>query len=207
MKFPSCLILAAMTGSIFVAAPAFAADPKKGKSVFASSCAACHGVDGAGGTGVDAPLLSGQDFLSTTSPAMLKAMIETGRPGRLMPGWKGALTPTQIDDVVAYVKSWQTVPSVSLAQGGIHGNVKKGKERFDNTCGTCHGVNGVGGAAPALNNAGFLKVATDGFIKKTLENGRSGTAMRTFAGAAGLANLDDQDLNDVVAYVRSWQKK
>jgi cytochrome c oxidase cbb3-type subunit 3 len=208
MKTPYPVSVALVMGTLVSAWPAFAADAAKGKEVFQTNCAACHGADGTGTEIMPTiPHLSNPEFLSVASPGLLKAMIENGRPGRPMPTWKGILGADQIADVVAYLKQWQTIPDVSVPPGPIHGDVRAGKAIFSTICATCHGVGGLGQSAPALNNPGFLKAASDGYLKKTLEIGRPGTPMRSFLGPSGLANLSDQDLNNVVAYIRSWQKK
>ncbi len=185
-------------------APAMAADLEAGKEAYESYCAACHGENG---RHLTAPDLANPDFLSITSPQLLRAMIETGRPGRPMPAWKDMLEDEEMQDLVAYIKGWQKGPDVPLSKGKITGNVKAGAAIFVTTCAGCHGTQGAGGSAPALNNPGFLHVASDPYIKKTLEVGRPGTAMRSFLGAPGLANLSDQELNHVVAYIRSWDKR
>lgn len=181
-----------------------AADPAKGSTTYTMFCAGCHGADG---THPTAPDLSNSDFLSITSKATLKAMIETGRPGRPMPGWKGILTDAQINDVVAHVKTWQKDPDVKLSAVKSRGDAKTGKQLFSTTCAGCHGNAGSGGSAPALDNPGLLKVVSDDYLRKTLEIGRPGTAMRSFQGPSGLANLDDQEIDHVVAYIRSLAKK
>ena len=59
--------------------------------------------------------------------------------------------------------------------------------------------------APELNNEGFLASATDGFLQATIIRGRRGTAMRPFGrGGHGVADLTDDDIDDIVAYMRHW---
>ena len=105
MKTPYPVSVALVMGTLVSAWPAFAADAAKGKEVFQTNCAACHGADGTG-TEIKPtiPHLSNPEFLSVASPGLLKAMIENGRPGRPMPTWKGILGADQIADVVAYLK-------------------------------------------------------------------------------------------------------
>jgi mono/diheme cytochrome c family protein len=67
-------------------------------------------------------------------------------------------------------------------------------------------VEGAGGLAPALNNREFLRAATDGFLQATIARGRRGTAMRAWAASGfGFAELTPLEINDIVAYIRSWQ--
>ncbi|MBI2344236.1 MAG: c-type cytochrome [Deltaproteobacteria bacterium] len=75
-------------------------------ALFADQCATCHRLDGAGGdagpdlttvhTYRDAPYLSGY----IANPPSLN-------PGAAMPGFEGALTPAQIEDLVRYLSSSQ----------------------------------------------------------------------------------------------------
>jgi mono/diheme cytochrome c family protein len=72
-------------------------------------------------------------------------------------------------------------------------------------CAGCHGDNGKGGFAPELNNPGFLRAATDGYLQATIIRGRRGTAMRPFGlSGQGLAHLSQNDINEIVAYIRQW---
>ncbi|MEK6234358.1 MAG: cytochrome c, partial [Planctomycetales bacterium] len=80
-----------------------------------------------------------------------------------------------------------------------------GREVYAGFCAGCHGPNGKGGFAPELNNAGFLRAANDGFLQATVIRGRRGTAMRSFGiGGHGLADLTQDQVNDVVAHIRQW---
>ncbi|HKJ89160.1 MAG TPA: DUF302 domain-containing protein, partial [Gammaproteobacteria bacterium] len=54
---------------------------------------------------------------------------------------------------------------------------------------------------PALNNSGFLAAASNAFIKATMLRGRGGTPMTAYGGAE---KLTDQEMDDLVAYIRSW---
>jgi cytochrome c oxidase cbb3-type subunit 3 len=55
---------------------------------------------------------------------------------------------------------------------------------------------------PALNNPGFLAAASDRMIKQTLLEGREGTPMISFL----KVGLNEQDIDDIVSYIRSLQK-
>ncbi|MDH3342462.1 MAG: DUF302 domain-containing protein, partial [Gammaproteobacteria bacterium] len=93
-----------------------------------------------------------------------------------------------------------------------------GKELFSQRCAQCHGADGKGGKgtgvtfsrkrdlpiiAPALNNPGFLASASDMMIKNTLINGREGTPMVSLL----QSGLTEKDIDDVVAFVRSFQEQ
>ena len=60
---------------------------------------------------------------------------------------------------------------------------------------------------PAIGLHGFLDVASDDYIFQTMKRGRVGTAMRPFFWASGLANLNEQDAYDIIAFLRKQQSK
>ena len=72
-------------------------DATAGKNVFAENCSVCHGADGLGGNG-------GPDL--TTQPlakSMNGAIEQVTDGGGGMPAFKETLSPTEIEDVAAYV--------------------------------------------------------------------------------------------------------
>ena len=85
-------------------------DARKGNAVYEKNCVLCHGPQGRGdgpvGKTINPPAA---DFTSAASKkktdAELLATIETGRPPTAMVGWKGQLSESEIQDVLAYVKS------------------------------------------------------------------------------------------------------
>jgi mono/diheme cytochrome c family protein len=81
-----------------------------------------------------------------------------------------------------------------------------GKRIFESTCAGCHGANGKGGEAPALNNKVLLENATDTFLFDTISRGRRGTVMAGFANASPVRPaLAPGDVEAVIAYLRSLQ--
>src|SRR5262249_54093489 len=64
-------------------------------------------------------------------------------------------------------------------------------------CKTCHGDATTRGEGPHLANLQFLSAASDAFIKYAIAQGRPKTRMNAFG-----AVLTDEQLDDVVAYVR-----
>ena len=78
-----------------------------------------------------------------------------------MPTWGKVLSPGQINDLVAYVRSWESgAPAAKAPQLG--GDPIKGSAVFAATCVACHGGNGLGTAiVPPLNNPDFLGSTED----------------------------------------------
>jgi mono/diheme cytochrome c family protein len=193
--------------------------PELGRLWYAVSCASCHGERGEGASG---PALANRRFLGAASDGFLMATMAMGRDGTEMrPVKKSAqsilsLTSDQVNDVVAYLRSWEYNPP---QQGVVHRYVvpwdlARGRILYESHCAGCHGIDGKGEIeepgqlsawAPNLNNKGFLAAATDGFLQATIVRGRSGTAMRPFGhGAQGLVDLTSDDIDDLVAYIRRW---
>lgn len=185
-----------------------------GAKLFSKNCAACHGDQGTGGIGVPLALAS---FQAAISDDYVRKTIRLGRPGRVMPAFT-QLSDEEVDAVVRYVRSWNKGPAVTFPNTPIKGNPTHGKKLFAQYCASCHGANGEGGKgtgvtfsrprdlpimAPALHNPGFLASATDEMIKVTLMKGRQGSPMISFI----KAGLTEKDINDIVRYVRGFEKQ
>jgi cytochrome c oxidase cbb3-type subunit 3 len=199
---------------ILTSIPVLAAESTTlGARLYSEQCAACHGADGHGGVGVPLALPS---FLSSVDDDYLRGTIRLGRPGRVMPGFS-KLSNSEIDAIVSHLRSWPHKPSsAKFPHTRIRGNASLGKPLFEKYCAACHGVHGEGGhgtgvtmsrprnapiLAPALNNPGFLAASSDYLIKSTLMHGRAGTPMTSFL----QQGLNERDINDIVAYVRSFE--
>ena len=202
------LVLLCLTALPVLAAP-------DGAKLFAQNCAACHGLHGHGGVGIPLALPT---FLGSVSDEFLFTTIRHGRPGRVMPAFT-QLSDAQVHAIVAYVRSWMPPDTklMKVADAPVKGDAVHGKELFAKNCAVCHGADGEGGHGtgvtfsrprdlpiipPGLNNPGFLAAASDQMIKATLMNGREGTPMVSFL----KRGLSEQDIDDVVAYVRSFRE-
>ena len=90
----------------------------------------------------------------------------------------------------------------------VMGNAVDGRSLYAEACGSCHGDRGEGKEGPALNNRVFLELATDTYLFKTIQNGRSGTSMAGFgAGSSIRRTLTDNEIGAVVAFIRTWEGK
>jgi cytochrome c oxidase cbb3-type subunit 3 len=98
----------------------------------------------------------------------------------------------------------------------VKGDKEQGEQIFSKYCAHCHGEDGQGGKgtgvtfsrkrdlpiiAPALNNVGFLAAASDVMIRDTITYGREGTPMTSML----VAGLSEKDIDDLVAYIRSFE--
>ena len=105
-------VLAAAIGCLQIPGLAAAGDPKRGEPMYQRYCSGCHGVDGRGG---------GKNFMPHVGPLNKKghtellddgyvaSIITQGGPAfgksGYMPSFKGTLSPDDIADVIAYVRS------------------------------------------------------------------------------------------------------
>lgn len=193
--------------------PLTALSAPSGQQLYEKHCAVCHGANGSGGVGVPLAL---PDFQYGVTDDFLAKTIRHGRPGRVMPAF-GYLSENEITALVKHIRSWAPGKPMAPPSKKITGDIVHGKQLFQKHCTSCHGANGEGGKGtgvtfsrprdlaiipPALSNSGFLKSASDQIIKAALMNGREGTPMISFL----KHGLTEQDIDDIVVYVRSFEK-
>src|SRR5687768_8398679 len=108
MRMTRWLVETAGVAPIALPATAVAGDVARGEKVYREECASCHGREGEGGAGT---ALGNAAMLALDTDAFLRHAIVEGRQDTPMPAFAGRLTDTQIDDVVAFVRSraggWQ----------------------------------------------------------------------------------------------------
>ncbi len=178
---------------------------ERGRAAFAPTCGACHQPDGSGRPGL-APSVTDQDFLALASDDFIKTTIKLGRPGTNMISF--AFFPDEkIDEIVAYLRSFQKEPARKYDRSWkATGSQERGEAMYAAVCSQCHGINGkgylMGGSGTAIGLNGFLSAADDGYIKQVMLSGREGTPMRAFGGPQGLAQISDQDMNDIIVHLR-----
>lgn len=177
-----------------------------GLTVYAENCSACHGANGAGT--VIAPSIDTADLRSTPREEII-ALVSSGVPGTLMASWQDKLSAAQIGGVVDLLYAWP-----ELVQAGIEfpevetfstasspEAIAAGEGLYSVACASCHGLDGYGTRmAPALNNQIFLSEFPDAAIYQVIAGGVPGSLMPAWG-----SRLSDQDLQSLVAYLRSWQ--
>jgi mono/diheme cytochrome c family protein len=89
------------------------ASPARGKAIFDTRCAPCHGMDGAGDGPAAAAItpkprnFRDADFWKARTVAQLRLAVKEGRPGTLMPPFEGVLSDPEMDHVVAYLQTFR----------------------------------------------------------------------------------------------------
>ena len=117
-------------------------------------------------------------------------------------GWgpkAGGLSEAEVAALVAYLRT--SAPAMALPAAPPRGDAGRGAALFAQECAGCHGLDGKGLIAPALANPVFQQAASDEFIAQTIRAGRENTPMPAF----GRAGFNEQQIGDLLAYVRKWQ--
>ena len=157
----------------------------EGPALFKQYCSRCHGNRIPEETNVD----------------QAREIIATGGAHQTMPVWGDILTQAQIDALVNFI--------ATSAQGT---SIERGQALFAQNCAACHGDFGEGGPNPAsptqiispIGIADFLNTRDDATLFQIISQGQPNQGMSPF-GIANGGNLDDDQINSIVAYVRSWQ--
>ncbi|MEU4640992.1 c-type cytochrome [Micromonospora sp. NPDC023814] len=181
------------TSAPATSAPVASAPADRGAELYRQHCASCHGPQGQGAQ--RGPSLIG------VGPASVHFQVSTGR----MPLSSERQQPRRAEPVFSAGEIAALVGHVGTFGGGPQipqvapGSVTNGREIFAATCAPCHGATGAGASltdgsiAPPLYDASAVQVAE---------------AMRVGPGlmpAFPSQVLSDQQVNDVVTYVRRLQ--
>ena len=176
-----------------------------GEAGFAYLCSACHGKLGEGKSYKDfktgIPAIGNPDFLRVASADYIRFTIEKGRSLRQMGSWSqgiSGLTSSELDGIAHHLKL-QGKPAPGRELSGKPGNSSRGGHLYELYCMACHGKEGKGDVAVALNQEGLLNKADDQFILATILNGRANTGM------PGWSLLEDEQLVDLLAYISNWR--
>jgi cytochrome c553 len=170
-------------------------------------CQTCHGTDGIGNEGIQAPRLAGME------PWYLKRQLELFRDGLRgkhpediegmeMQPMAEILDDKGIEDVVAWAASWEYVP----AEPTLSGDVQNGRALY-RTCASCHGDQAQGNEGM---NAPALQGQNDWYLVTQLKNFKAGyrgnepqdgfgTQMRAMAQMLP----DEKAIIDVVSYINT----
>jgi mono/diheme cytochrome c family protein len=156
-----------------------------GANLFQQYCSTCHGER------------------IPTSPDVETALqtISQGGAHETMPVWGDILTSAQLDALVSFTES--------AARGT---STEVGQQLFAQYCSGCHGEFGEGGPNPArpgdviapISSAEYLRTRDDLTLRSIISQGQPNFGMSPFGSAYG-GPLDDEQVDAIVAYLRSWQ--
>jgi DMSO reductase family type II enzyme heme b subunit len=165
-----------MTFLMLLVVPAWAqeGDAERGEAVYVKRCIGCHGEEGDGLGAADERLNPPpRDFslglykIKTTAfdddipnDSDLLRMIRDGMPGTAMPGWSDVLSEQEIQDLVAYIKTFAGFEEEEATIQIDYGNqiassedsIAKGRPLFEDRCAECHGKSGKGVATKRLKD-------------------------------------------------------
>jgi len=173
----------------------------KGEFLYDENCSSCHGKDGTGGIG---PALNSRQLLQSTVDEVFFSLTRSGIPGTLMPAWGqtfgGPFTDEQVSAIVSFIRSWE--PDAPLIEPEItQPDPARGVTIYNQTCFVCHGEEGIGGTAPALNDPERLEKLDDAWYRSVINRGRPAKGMPTWGTV-----LSPSQINDLVALFSSWRE-
>lgn len=152
-----------------------------GQTLYRENCAVCHGADAKGAKGY--PSLTTTSWLWGGEPEALAETIRVGinsahKDGRVSQmmafGKDGILKRSEIEDVVAYVRS---LSDQSVRNEAPTARLDAGKALYATNCASCHGDNGTGSmdaGAPNLTDRFWIYGGDPQSIYSTVWNGRQG---------------------------------
>ena len=181
-----------------------------GQQLFSQFCSACHGDFGEGGPNPTRPgdiiaPISSAEFLKTRDDFTLRAIISQGQPNFGMSpfgsSFGGPLEDTDIDSIVAYMRSWEANPPVELPPQVVPTVIAvSGADIYKDLCAQCHGQNGEGGLGPSLRNPQFQANTTDQQIYDTISKGHESTAMIAWG-----TILNPDQIQQLVEFIRQLE--
>lgn len=157
-----------------------AGDPQAlalGRSIFANTCAACHGSSATGAPGY--PNLTDKVWNWGGSPDRILQTVLDGRDGIMPPlgsvleGIGGELA---VDQVIAYVRVMRQADPEAALRGDYL--AARGEKLYQGLCIACHGPDAKGNqelGAPDLTQRSTLYANTTDSMRKTINEGRHGT--------------------------------
>ncbi|MFO0664032.1 MAG: c-type cytochrome [Polyangiaceae bacterium] len=179
-------------------------DTLDGGALFGKLCAVCHGEDGTGYRADNAVSLVNKTYLESATDDQIRRSIVHGRPGTAMAGYGkevgGPLDALAVAKLSRWIRSHGSVLPLPLPPVP-NGDPKRGQSLYAAHCEKCHGTETARGTAVHLMNPKFLEASPDPFLKWALVHGRPGTPMEAWEN-----KLKDTELNDLVSYLRSFDK-
>lgn len=177
-----------------------------GKKVYNQQCLICHGETGRGEGKNAGTAINNQNYLNAVSDKDIYNSIKYGREKTAMPSYGPRLSEADLNNLVAFIREWQTEEIDFEVPKTIVGNPENGEKVYNLYCLSCHGEAGAGKLkmGTALSNPQYLKYTSDRQIWIGTAYGRQDTRMGpSLKGLDGVRQLKKEEITDVVSYIRS----
>ncbi len=181
-----------------------------GEEIYNKQCLICHGENGKGEGKNAGTSINNQNYLNSVSDKDIYNSVKFGREGTGMPSYGPRMSEADLNNVVTYIRNWQSEEIDFDVPKTIAGNVVNGEKLYNVYCISCHGDAGAGKLkmGTALANPQYLKYTTDKQIWIGTAYGREDTRMAsTLKGLEGVRQLGAEDITDIVTYIRSLEAK
>lgn len=181
-----------------------------GEKVYNKQCLICHSETGKGEGKNAGTALNNQNFLSTVTNTDLYNYVKYGRDGTAMPAYGPRVSEKDLQNLVVFIRNWQTKVIEFDVPKTISGNLYNGEKQYTLYCSNCHGKEGVGmlKMGSSLANPQYLKYTADKQIWISAAYGREETRMgSSLKGLDGVRQLKKDDITDIVSYIRSLKVK
>jgi mono/diheme cytochrome c family protein len=135
-------IAGAGIGAYPVREPGDPAAIERGRSIYSTNCAFCHGADIRGGDGGPS-LLRSQVVLDDQNGERIGPVVQAGRPDQGMP--KFAMSNDQIADIATFLHTFRVAGyDVSRQKPAsiLVGDAQAGAAAFKSKCASCHSATG-----------------------------------------------------------------
>jgi mono/diheme cytochrome c family protein len=181
-----------------------------GRRIYRKDCVECHGEDGRANTEVAKILRPHpRSFADPIEAARMDdgrmySAIKLGIPGTSMGGWGGLLNPSEIIDVMRYLRTLHQPLPPGMKKSEL--DVKVGEQIYRQYCAYCHGDKGDGNTALGraliprprdFTNAQMMSHLDSKQLAQAIAHGKPGTSMAPWNGV-----LTPEDIRRVALFIR-----